>query len=178
MPTFYLQILILLFKICLIATAAWCMRFALDNRNPKGVVLLWRIHFMSLLLVCAGLLFPPLWNLNSQPSIAAKLDNTSSEGDRAAMNFHGFDNPNQTEFRQSTTCQELRSTASAIIPSAIESGELHEPPALQIPMLSERSQGLNSTLFLATNGFADVDDSSIASSTMVPSREIVFPDRA
>ena len=73
MPTSDIQLIIFLSKICFVLTLAWCLRFAIGNRNPKGVVLIWRIHFVALSLVCVGLFFPPLWSLSSFPLIGVRL---------------------------------------------------------------------------------------------------------
>ncbi len=172
MPTFEIQLLIFSLKICLIMTVSWCIRFALGQRNPKGIVLLWRIHFVALLLVCTGMFFPPLWNLKSQPSNAVELADATRFSVVEPISLPIDDIPFLHELPSANALPELISSMACDLETRIDAS------IVQAPMFSERMQDANFMYFKPRTETAEVDDSSNVASATVPSTESVVNDRA
>lgn len=139
MPISDFQSIIFLSKICVLLALAWCLRFAIGNRNPKGVVLIWRIQFVAVALVCVGLLSPPLWRLrvfhiHSVPAsdpIVAYVAPTESGANAGLTVLQSLANENEhaSNFQTNTTWQEVvpngRKTESDIHDFVMDSFESH-----------------------------------------------------
>ncbi len=171
MPTFNNPLLVFILKICLIMTFAWCIRFALGQRNPKGIVLLWRIHLVAFLLICTGLLFPPLWNLKSQLSIECKLADATRSSVVEPILLPIDDISISHELTSANVFQEQSSTVY----------DLERPPDVLIapsPMINEPVQD---AIFMSSSPrteAAEVGNTSNVAATTAPSTESVSNDRA
>ena len=191
MPMSDFQLIIFISKFCVLLALAWCFRFAIGNRNPKGVVLIWRIQIVAVALVGVGLLVPPLWSfrvsqIDSVPtndSIAAYVDpgdglaNTRPTFLRSLIN----DDSQDACLQMNTALQEVvpseRQTESDSLAFAID---LAEPPRENLETQTQQSPdvigatGLPvSEEFQATSG-----DKATGATTTIQSPESVSKDRA
>ena len=153
-------------------TVAWCIRFSLGNRNPKGIVLLWRVQFVALLLISAGMVFPPLWNIRTQrfhPVVrqAGVPELRIEESARIPRD----PNSNPYDLRPAITSDERDSTVSDL---AI----LDKLSLEQVPVLSEGAFGAIPANDLSANETANLSNASSDFPTPIPANGSVVHNRA